>query len=460
MSITVSFTSLSKRDNSTKQLTMSVTHSCNFKNGCSMLNPTLLLEISSNTFPDYTEFKIDDRYYKVTDIRSVRNNLFEIDGKVDVLASFKTQIGASTEYVVRSASTSDPLVIDKLYPTKSDPIFESKLFEGDLSAGPNGKIYRTGTYVIGIKNKYGKYGLSFYALTPTQMENLMSYMFSDVWLDATDITQNLQKMLNNPMDYISCCYWYPLNIQPPSQTFNTNIWFGYWNSHVEGYEIQESARIQVLYDTVTLVGHPQISRGKYLNGSPFTRLRAVIFGFGSIPLDSSLVLESTDNSLTIGAYIRLDLFTGTGELKLSSQHGDIQSLTAMVGVPVQISQVTQDLIKPMISVLKASESFARENVIGTISGITDALRECFPQVQTMGAIGSPAAYQEAARIEANYFLLTDEDQAQLGRPLCSPRQINTLSGYIKCENVDIDIACTDSERKEIIAYMENGFFYE
>ena len=135
MSITVSFATGSKRDNSTRQLTMTSSYECNFKNGCSMLNPTLLLEISSNTFPDYTEFKIDDRYYKVTDIRSVRNNLFEIDGKVDVLASFKTQIGASTEYVTRSASASDPLVIDKLYPTKSDPTFESKLFEENRSRG-------------------------------------------------------------------------------------------------------------------------------------------------------------------------------------------------------------------------------------------------------------------------------------------------------------------------------------
>ena len=63
MSITVNFSSGSKRENSTKQLSMDSSHSCNFKNGCSMLNPTLLLELHDNQFPNYTAFKIGNRYY-------------------------------------------------------------------------------------------------------------------------------------------------------------------------------------------------------------------------------------------------------------------------------------------------------------------------------------------------------------------------------------------------------------
>lgn len=458
MSITVGFTSLSKRDNSTKQLAMSANYDCNFKNGCSLLNPTLLLELDTSSFPSYTEFQIGNRYYKITDIRTVRNNLFEIEGRVDVLATYKTEIGTSTEYVTRSASSSNGMLVDSLYPTKADPTFESKLFTGDLST--SGLLSRTGTFIIGIKNKYAKYGVSFYALTPTRMAQLMDYMFSDNWLDAADISQNLQKMLCNPMDYIVSCYWYPLIVQAPSSQLETNIWFGYWNSRVVGYSIPEGSRIHALYDSVTLTGHPQIARGRFLNGSPYTRLRAVIYGFGSIPLDASLALESTDNTLTFGAYIRLDLFTGTAQLKISTTHGDLATIDGMFGVPVQLSQVTQDLIKPVMSSLRAAASAAAENYVGAASGVTDAIRNCFPQVQTTGSIGSPAAYEEAARIEANYFLLADEDLAQLGRPLCSPTQINTLSGYIKCENVDIDIAALDTERLEIIKYMEDGFFYE
>lgn len=116
MSITVSFATGSKRENSTKQLTMTAMHDCTFKNGCSMLNPTLLLELSSNTFPNYTAFKIEDRYYRITDIRSVRNNLFEIDGIIDVLATYKSSILASTQYVCYSSHNSNTWLPDTRIP--------------------------------------------------------------------------------------------------------------------------------------------------------------------------------------------------------------------------------------------------------------------------------------------------------------------------------------------------------
>ena len=120
MSISVGFTTESKRENSTKQRTMSTTQNCLFKNGCSMLYPTLLLELDTDTFPEYTGFKIENRYYNVTDIKSVRQNLFEVSGEVDVLATYKTEIGSATEYVLRASSANDPLIIDVKYPAKAN----------------------------------------------------------------------------------------------------------------------------------------------------------------------------------------------------------------------------------------------------------------------------------------------------------------------------------------------------
>ena len=114
MSITVSFTSDSKRENSTKQLTMSATHDCTFKNGCSMLNPTLLLELHDDQFPNYTAFKIGNRYYHVTNINSVRNNIFEVTGKVDVLATYKTEIGATSAFVLYDTAANTEIIDSRL----------------------------------------------------------------------------------------------------------------------------------------------------------------------------------------------------------------------------------------------------------------------------------------------------------------------------------------------------------
>ena len=40
------------------------------------------------------------------------------------------------------------------------------------------------------------------------------------------------------------------------------------------------------------------------------------------------------------------------------------------------------------------------------------------------------------------------------------RTINTLSGYILCDNADPEIPCTEEELREIVSYMNSGFYYE
>lgn len=452
MSITVQFSISAKKNNSTAIPVMRDSAECTFKNGCSMLSPTLLLNIRTDTFPDYTFFKIDNRIYKVTDIRSVRNDLFEIDGTVDVLATYKTEIGASTQYVVRAASESDGGVMDLKYPSKNKAEFDSKVFTGDLAT----KINSTGCFVIGVKTDSTSSGLAFYIVDSTNMRALVNYMYTGLWCNATDISVELQKMLCDPMDYISCCYWYPFSTSGLSMS--DTIRFGFFQSTANGHLIPNSERVEILFDTVTISQHPQAAtRGKYLNGAPYTRATASIFGFGRIPLDANKLIDSQ----TIGAYIRVDLYTGLGELVLASGGGDLAKVSSMFGVPIQLSQVTQDLVKPIVSALDASAAIGRNDAIGGLKGIGNAIISGLsPQVQTMGTIGSPIAFEENPHIFSEWYTIVDEYNTDIGRPLCTPRTINTLSGYIECENAEIELSATKYEIEEVTRYLNNGFFYE
>lgn len=452
MSITVEFSISAKKNNSTAIPTMRDTAECTFKNGCSMLSPTLLLNIRTDTFPDYTFFKVNNRIYKVTDIRSVRNDLFEIDGVVDVLATYKTEIGASTQYVVRAASESDGGVIDLKYPAKNTVEFDSKNFTGELVT----KINKIGCYVLGIKTDASSSGLAFYLLDSTNMAALVNYMYAGLWCNASDISIELQKMLCDPMDYISCCYWYPFT--PNNFAMNDTVKFGFFQSNASGHIISNSERIQPIFDTLTIDPHPQAAtRGKYLNGAPYTRATASIYGFGRIPLDANKLIDSQ----TIGAYIRVDLFTGLAELTLASGGGDLAKVNTMFGVPIQLSQVTQDLIKPIVSALDASAAISRYDGIGAIKGIGNAIISGLsPQVQTTGSIGSPIAFEENPHIFSEWYTIVDEYNTDIGRPLCKPKVISTLSGYIECENAEIELSATKNEIQEVMSYLNNGFFYE
>lgn len=167
MSITVSFASTSKRENSTKQLTMTATHDCTFKNGCSMLNPILLLEIESTLFPSYTACKIEDRYYKISDIRSVRNNLFEVYCEIDVLATYKSDILSSTQFVSYSSHKTSNWLADTRIPLSSETqTYTATVLTGILST--------IGTYVLTV---VGENGCCTYY---TQNEALLSALLSAI----------------------------------------------------------------------------------------------------------------------------------------------------------------------------------------------------------------------------------------------------------------------------------------
>ena len=446
MAITITaYTGFSKRINSTKQPSGGQNIDVVLKHPTSVIRPSFVIT-GFNTAWNYISW--GNRYYYVADIIILTATQAEYVCELDVLATYKSVIGSSSQYVLRSSAASDGTIVDAKYPAKSSP---TGMHYEPVTI--NSVFNDTGTFILGVKNGHSNTGLTFYAVDATNMAALMSYMFSDTWLDASDITKSLQKMLINPMDYISLCYWFPLTL-PTSGS--AHIYFGYWDSGASGTKLEENARIVNVYDTVVLNNHPQIARGAYLNGAPYTKLTADIFGFGRIPLDPDLFMSS--RSMTVRLLV--DLFTGLGELIVEGSTGRAAKVSAMVGVPVQLSQVTQDLIKPVVQAVSAGASAAAGNYVGAGASIFDALASAMPQIQTSGSTGSKIAYSTSPRIYQEWYSIVDEDNATLGRPLCAVRTINTLSGFMQCENVDVEDVGTVAEKRAIIDFMEGGFFYE
>ena len=115
---TAIFYTFSKRKNSTKVPTGSGdSYTVNLKSGTSLLSPTLLLNISSR--PTYNYLSFEGRYYFVTDIVSVRNDLWEISCNVDALASWKSEIGGTTANILYATGGRDD-IIDQRIPIESD----------------------------------------------------------------------------------------------------------------------------------------------------------------------------------------------------------------------------------------------------------------------------------------------------------------------------------------------------
>ena len=96
------------------------------------------------------------------------------------------------------------------------------------------------------------------------------------------------------------------------------------------------------------------------------------------------------------------------------------------------------------------------------SGVQDMTRLNYPTVSGVGSSGSYMSFHDPKNLYllSRFNYIVDENLAEIGRPLCQTKQINTLSGYILCMLADAQITGTAEEAKQINTYMNTGFFYE
>lgn len=185
--IDIYFYNITKRLNSTARPTgTGVKYECLFKENTSILNPVLTLRLS--TKPDYNYFKIDDRYYWVTDIVSLNNDRWQISGRIDALATFKGHISATSAFVLYDSTANTQLPDARLaIKTDCDVYTATASMPWDFDSG-NGTylIATTGNPDVFDFNTNGyianqRAGTGVYTIPYSSIERL--------GFDADDITQ-------------------------------------------------------------------------------------------------------------------------------------------------------------------------------------------------------------------------------------------------------------------------------
>ena len=163
MSVTVYFAQVTKRRNSTLQGTFSTSFDCVLKDATSIDRPTFL--VSAASF-DYNAAKWGDKYYFITDIVSVRNNQWEVSCVLDVLATYKSYITGSTQFVCYSSSPGDATWL----PDNRIPVLNKT--EVDKNTESLSALFSlTGFYVLCV---VGKNGCETFGLNRYNLNNLIS----------------------------------------------------------------------------------------------------------------------------------------------------------------------------------------------------------------------------------------------------------------------------------------------
>lgn len=424
-----------------------------------MLNPSIGLNLGLSGNPssyNYAYIPTFNRYYFVREW-TFQNALWWATLEVDPLASWKAEIGSSTCYVLRSSADFDGTVCDTTYPGTG----VTSMIENQAESPWLTDTVQDGVFVVGVAGQ----STTYYIFTYDVLQLFFQYLFSDLYADElTDNWTTVYPQLKaqvNPLQYITSIMWMPfIATATPVDTIRvgwvdvpTNAW------RVDGSGIRYGQQ------TWFLNRHPQAaSRGSYLNNAPFSNYMLFYPPWGTITLDPDVMA----NSESITAVWGIDLRTGQGTLTIAGGEIHIMSwVHSQVGLPYQVSQVLNrgygigNMIAPAIStaanILAGNYAGAGSTVASEIGNFAASK---IPSATTIGSNGGIDTLRGMPTLQYEFKLVTDEDNVNRGRPLCTTRQISTLGGYTKVANAYIDIPATQAEKNAIISYMEGGFFYD
>lgn len=463
-----------KKDDSTARPSGTGTaKTCVLKDASGILAPTIRLDPSIGNPRSYNYAYISDfgRYYFIREWTYYRGE-WEAALAVDVLASWKTEIGNTSAYILRATGDSawSPWVVDNKYPM----IAASETLGSDFADPWTGECIVLG--VIGDSSHGNNRGaVNYYALTAAQAKTFFQFLMGNTggYMDALDALfsytfDEVFRASFDPMQYVVSARWYPFNVT--NYTAQTALVVGKLpisvSPGIADLKMLPPVPIQSIGPlTCSIPVHPQVAtRGSYLMAPPYSRYVLEFQPFGRIEINGSLLA----NQNTLECTVFCDIITGKAQLNVRAYNSGggtsnyIGSFQGSLGSDVQIAQLTTNFFQNVYN--KAQDaiiSAATENYFGIATAAIGTVVDTRYQLSSAGSDGSMLPYVLAyPRLELHYNRVVDADNVHFGRPCCKVATISSFPGYIICAEGDVAAGATQEELETIRAHLTSGFYYE
>lgn len=143
-----------------------------------------------------------------------------------------------------------------------------------------------------------------------------------------------------------------------------------------------------------------------------------------------------------------------------------------------IKQTYQQTIQPVVEkttvLVQQAKSDLAENLQSVISSTMEIAKKAVPtalaasaSVQYLGGTPSFASFLQPWNLRSKYLLVAADRHTKIGWPCERFETLNTLSGFVMCEQVRLEIpgtanasGATLEEQQLIKQYLENGCFIE
>lgn len=464
-----------KRKNSTKTpSTTPTTFGCVLKDPVSFHNPSVIVKGLTTTSYNYAGISISTSsfttygWYYVTDITQISRDEWQIDLEEDPLATNKTNIGNTKAYIAYSSTYTDRFLPDTRIAVSSmknvDVEIASTFFDG------------TGSYVMTVfsdENSGSPVGLGYsYWLNQMNMDQVK------YWLTNNSVLGDIATYMGGETtSAIFSFIWIPIAYDNTSSigTAVTDMKIGSHSLQADTGGISfEAVRLNGfarMHDSVdlSLTSLPDDFR----RSEPYSSANLYLPGIGCVDIN----LSDFINVSKIMVDYDFEMITGNVFYTIKNADGRIiQTASACVAAQCPLGQMTVNTAGVASSLAgiaggAVALAFGAPAVAAVglssllLSGANAVLQANRRAPSISGAVGGRIG-AVIKDIRLTLFIMNTEDPADAdyiatkGRPVGKVMQISSLSGFIQCENAQVNADCYGNEYDAINAALNTGFYYE
>lgn len=441
-----------------------------FKENTSRENPILKItkEALNNDY-EWNYINILGNYYYINDIVFLNNDIFELHCSIDVLATYKTEIEASTQYIVRSTHAADKngFIPDNAYPMTNNFSTEHTIAGDHTWFNAN-----MGTAVIGVLGPNAGDTTTYYEMSTSALESLIVALYGiDVTqqLSIATIELGLLKTLYDPIKYMTSCILLPYTFSGTGNT--TTIHTGYIDLATGSVPVRKinSNEDRVFTATISYSNHTQAAtRGNYLNNSPYTQRLLTVMPFGTFNIDCSK-LNDYQNKIRLQATTNksdgntiLEVYTIPNST--SGIHNTLFWSNAQLGVHVPLYQ-SDSIFKQTFSLLGQQTSVVSSALTGNFAAIPGSCAQWIntvntahaPEVHMVG--GSSGSFivtsNNVPTLDSTFYEVVPIDN-NLGYMVCDNKVLGNMSGFNICQNSRIALNAPSVDIEAVKNYMNSG----
>lgn len=461
------------------------------KDETSILRPSFLLKHDPNEPAEVYDYNYVycqefQRYYHITNIESVRNDLWRIDCDVDVLASWKTQIQAASAFVAYSTTLGNAQLIDRRL-----SVTTPKVLASNYAAFPTFGYCTNGTKAV-ILTVTGKARIGHYCVNTGVAQNILNSISN--WMDGIDVLpftpgQGLTAVIDG-LQYIGDCLTrfarqlvatgnaaenitnaitVPIPWGTPVGT-NAEIVLGQFETGMYGNFIAETDRTLNDFCTIPIPWQTADFRRQ----SPYTQIIVYCPFIGYVNISPAQVMGDTAIQISVD----LDIFTGDAIFTLRGVTADATPVYHVIGqyainvagaFPIGRSMQTPlsigtAVIQEGTGLIQTVTGNVPMGVSNTIQGIIGAMQE---QPTTIVSGGGSAFMSMPDRRLCYLYLIYHDTNVNpasinqvIGRPTMEVSAMNVFSGYVETRGFSVAGPMTEKERTEINSAMDGGVFIE